>query len=384
MAQEGTKQGENALIIVAGAPTTVTNSTIAGIIDEAGQGTHLLDIFGAPLGVGSLLDGKLVDMGAQKRKVIEGLRRTPGSVLSGRPRELGEADQAAIIAALRQREIGTIFLIGGLPAVKLLAYFTDAASAANYPLSVLVVPVSAENEVEAGDHTPGFGSAARFAAGAARDASFAAAAGEAPLLVIEYLGAQCGWLAAATALGREESRPAPHSILVPEKAVNLEQLVDELRRAYLKYDHAVVVTTQGAKATDGTPLDGASLLPILQERLHLAGRLDKPGSLAQATFAALARADGDEAYNMGSLAVRLSEDGCTSYLMVVQRDHHADRGDKGYRSLEGTLRIDQVPSTPRLLPENYLNEHGTNVTDAFTDWCRPLIGGALPEYTSLA
>lgn len=383
MAQQETKQGENALILVAGAPTTVTNSTIAGIIDEAGQGNHLLDIFGAPNGVGNLLDGKLIDLGAQKRKVIEGLRRTPGSVLAGRARELSDGDAAAVIGTLRAREIGTIFLIGGLRAVKLLSYLTEAAAKANYPLSVLAIPVSAENEVEAGDHTPGYGSAARFAAGAARDACFAAAAAEEPLLVIEYLGAQCGWLAAATALGREESRPAPHAILVPEKAVNLDQLVDELRRAYLKFDYAVVVTTQGAKATDGTALDGANLLNILQERLNLAGRLDKPGSLAQTTQAALARADGDEAYNMGSLAVRLSEDGCSSYLMIVQRDPHADRGDKGYRSLEGTARLDQVPATPRLLPENYLNEHGTNITDAFTDWCRPLIGGALPEYTTL-
>lgn len=383
MAQSGTKD-ENALIIVVGAPTTVTNSTIAGIIDEAGQGNHLLDIFGAPSGTGNLLDGKLVDLGAQKRKVIEGLRRTPGSVLAGRVRDLGEGDGAAVIGTLRQREIGTVFILGGLRAVHLLHYLADAAPKANYPLSVLAIPLSAENEVEAGDHTPGYGSAARFAAGAARDASLAAASGEEPLLVIEYLGAQCGWLAASTALGREESRPAPHAILVPEKAVNLEQLVDELRRAYLKYEHAVVVTTQGAKATDGTALDGANLLPILQERLNLKGRLDKPGSLAQTTQAALARADGEEAYNMGSLAVRLSEDGCSNYLMIVQRDPSADRGDKGYRSLEGTARLDQVPTSPRLLPENYLNEHGTNVTDAFTDWCRPLVGGALPEYTSLS
>jgi 6-phosphofructokinase 1 len=378
------QQGENALIIVAGAPTTVTNSTIAGIIDEAGQGNSLADIYGAALGAGSLLDGKLIDMGAQKRKVIEGLRRTPGSVLAGRPRQFGDGDVAQVIGALREREIGTVFLLGGLPAVRLLHFFNDAAQKANYALSALAVPLSAENEVNAGDHTPGYGSAARFAATAARDASFAASAGEEPLLVIEYLGAQCGWLAAATALGRDAQRSAPHVILLPEKPADLELLTDEVRRAYLKNDYAVVVTTQGAKATDGTPLDGQNLLNILQERLHLAGRLDKPGTLAQVTQAAVARADGDEAYNMGSLAVRLGEDGCSGYLMTVQRDSHADRGDKGYRSLEGTARLDQVPTEPRLLPAEYISESGTNVTEAFTDWARPLIGGALPEYTTLS
>ena len=157
-----------------------------------------------------------------------------------------------------------------------------------------------------------------------------------------------------------------------------------MRRAFLKYDYVVAVTTQGAKGNDGTPLDGQSLLNLLQERLHLAGRLDRPGTLAQVTQAAVARADSDEAYNMGSLAVRLAEDGCTGYLMTVQRDPHGERGDKGYRSIESTARLDQVPDAPRLLSEEYLNAAGTNVTEAFTDWCRPLIGGALPEYTSLS
>ena len=378
------QQGENALIIVAGAPTTVTNTAIAGVIDEAGKGMHLADIYGAQSGAGSLLDGKLVDLGAQKRKVIEGLRRTPGSVLGGRPRQFQESDNDAIINALRENEIGTVFVIGGLPALSVLRSLQNAAQSADYALNTLGIPLSAENEVLAGDHTPGYGSAARFAAGAARDAAFAASSGEEPILVIEYLGAQCGWLAASTALARDSQRTAPHAILVPEKPVDIEQIVDEMRRAYLKYDYVVAVTTQGAKATDGTSLDGQSLLDLLTSRLNLTGRLDKPGTLAQTTQASMARADSDEAYNLGSLAVRLCEDGCSGYLMTVQRDAHADRGDKGYRSIESTVRLDQVPDAPRTLPDEYLNASGTNVTDAFTDWARPLIGGALPEYTSLA
>ena len=378
------QQGENALIIVAGAPTTVTNTAIAGIVDEAGKGNNIAEIYGAQNGPGNLLDGRFVDIGAQKRKVIEGLRRTTGSVLAGRAKELGDGDVAAVLGVLRQHEIGTVFVVGGLPAVATLRYLDSASKSNNFPLTTLGVPLSAENEVAIGDHTPGYGSAARFAAGAARDAGFAATSGEEPLLVIEYHGKQCGWLAAATALARDENRTAPHAILLPEKPVDAEQVVDELRRAYLKYDYVVAVTTAGAKSTDGASLDGDHLLALLKERLGLAGRLDRPGTLAQVTLGSLARADGDEAYNIGSLAVRLGEDGCTGYLMAVQRDAHADRGDKGYRSLEGTARLDQVPAEARLMPAEYISESGTNVTEAFTDWARPLIGGALPEYTALA
>src|SRR6476469_8389069 len=157
-------RGENCLIAVAGAPTAVTNSAIAGIIDEIGGSSEIADVFGAVSGIAGVLDGKFVDLGAQKRKVIEGLRRTPGSILSGRYRFLNESDGETLIAALRGQSIGTLFLLGGLPAIELAKFAVEAAKAADYELVVLAIPLSAENEVNAGDHTPGYGSAARFAA----------------------------------------------------------------------------------------------------------------------------------------------------------------------------------------------------------------------------
>jgi len=378
-------RGENCLIAVAGAPTTVTNSTIAGIIEEAGRGEQIADVFGAVAGVQGLAEGKIVDIGAQKRKTIEGLRRTPGSILAGRHRVMAEGDASGVIEALSKHNIGTLFLLGGLPAVGIMRYFMETAANADYPLLTLGVPLSAENEVAAGDHTPGYGSAARFAATATRDAGCAAASGEEPLLVLEFLGAQTGWLAASTALARDAHRPVPHAILVPERPVDIDQLTDELRRAYQKYGYVVAVTTEGAKATNGEALHGAALIQTMSQRLGIAGRYEKIGALACVTQAAVARADADEAYNLGALAVRLTGDEMSGYMVLVQRDAHgSDRGDRGYRSVEGTARLDQVGETPRLLPAEYVSDSGTNVTDAFLDWARPLVGGALPEYVTLS
>src|SRR5438045_183861 len=98
------ERGENCLIAVAGQSTAVTNSVIAGIIDEAGRGMHILDVYGAEAGVPGLASGKLVDLGAQKRKTVEGLRRTPGSVLSGRHQMLNEGELQGLIQALRTHE----------------------------------------------------------------------------------------------------------------------------------------------------------------------------------------------------------------------------------------------------------------------------------------
>ncbi len=99
--------------------------------------------------------------------------------------------------------------------------------------------------------------------------------------------------------------------------------------------------------------------------------------------AAISRADAEEAYNLGTLAIRLAGDECSGYVVTAGRDTGGERGDKGYRAVEGTARLDQVSDAPRTLPEEYLTPAGTDVSEAFLDWARPLIGGALPEYTTL-
>ena len=379
------ERGANCLIVVAGATTAVTNSAIAGLIEEAGRGDYAADIWGASAGIAGLLDGKMIDLGAQKRKVVEGLRRTPGSVLSGAHRVLESSEGAAFIEVLRREEIGAIFLLGGLPALELARFFVAAATEADYALSTLYVPLSSENEVDAGDHNPGFGSMARFVASGARDAGRAAASGEEPLLIVEIAGKNCGWAAASSALARDAQNPAPHAVLTPEVAVDLETLTDELRRAYQKWGYAVCVTSEGARSTDGQDLSGDALLGLMSEKLGIAGRCDRPGQMARVSQAAISRADADEAYALGEMAMRLAGDETSGYAVTAGRDAHSgERGDRGYRSVVVTVQLANVVSTPRALPAHYVSESGTQITEAFTDWARPLVGGALPEYISLA
>lgn len=375
-------RGENCLIAVAGAPTAVTNSAIAGIIDEIGKDSGIADVYGAPAGLAGVLDGKLLDLGAQKRKVIEGLRRTPSSILSGRHRPFSEGDRAPLVAALKERGIGTLFLLGGLPAVDAANFAQEAATAAGYELSVLVVPLSAENEVAAGDHTPGYGSAARFAAILARDAGRSAQGGEEPVLVLEIGGAGAGWLAASTALARDTQNPAPHSIVLPEKPVDAESLVEELKRAVQKYGYAVAVTTEGAHDKEGNSLDGASLADLLEDKLNLPTRWDRLGASSRVSGANVARADAEEAYSLGGLVVRLADDDCSGYVVALGRDNDS-KSEKGYKPIESSLRLEQISDQPRALNPEYLSETGTGVSDAFVEWVKPLIGGALPEYTAL-
>ena len=205
---------------------------------------------------------------------------------------------------LAKHEIGTLIFIGGLPALEAAKFAVEAAKTAGYELSVLVVPVSPENEVSAGDHCPGYGSAARAAALATRDAARGALGGEEPIVVLEFGGAGAGWLAAATALARDEFNAAPHAILLPERQVDLDEMVEEMRRAHQKYGYIVVVTTDAARDKDGNALDAANLTEQLSAKLNLPARYDRLGLTTSVSGADIAIGDANEAYGLGGLIVR--------------------------------------------------------------------------------
>ena len=366
---------------MAGAPTAVTNGVIAGILDQVGEGSDLLEVWGASAGLPGVLDERILDLGMQKHKTIEALRRTPGSVLGGRTRAMTEEDGPRLIEVLTNHEIGTLIFIGGLPALEGAKFALRAAKNADYELHVLCVPVSPENEVNAGDHCPGYGSAARAAALLARDAGRGALGGEEPIIVLEFGGAGAGWLAAATALARDEFNSAPHAILLPERQIDLDEMVEEMRRAYQKYGYIVVVTTDAARDKNGNALDAVNLTEQLSSRLNLPARYDRLGLTTSVSGANIARGDAEEAYNLGQLVVRLADDELSGYAVALGREGEG-RGEKGYKVIEKTLQLEQVEEFPRVFPDEFI-AGDTGVSEAFLDWARPLLGGALPEYAAL-
>lgn len=376
------EQGENALIVLVGQPAIVTNSTIAGIIDEAAESGQFAGVFGALNGIAGVLEGKLVDLDAQKHKTIEGLRQTPGSVLAGRHRLL-EADEAArFIEVLGANEIGTVFVLGGKSAPGVLRYLQDAAAAANYPLIALGAPHCVQNDVNIGDHNAGYGSAARYVAATVRDAARDIASSEDTIAVLEFPGDKSGWLAAASVLARDENSPAPHTILLPERPKTIEAIVDEVRRAYHKHGYALAITTSGVKSNSGDLLDGPALAEVLGSQIGVPTHFERISSLVRSSQISATRADTEEAYHLGLLLVRLATDDCSGYFAALQRDGlGSERG--GYKSVDGTVRLDQIDEAPRQLPDEYIAENGFGPSDAFQSWLRPLVGSQVSDYVSL-
>jgi 6-phosphofructokinase 1 len=262
-------------------------------------------------------------------------------------------------------------------------------------LSVILVPKTIDNDLVETDHSPGYGSAARFVAlatmGAGRDAEAMGPA--APVTVIEVMGRDTGWLAASSALARREERDAPHVVCVPETPVVEDDFLARVEDAYSRYGFAVAVVAENARGPEGVLgdqqepwlvddfghpyYDGPAryLAGRIGKRLGVRVRYEKPGTIQRSFAAAISRTDATEAEMVGRAAVRHAIHGETDVIVTLVRTD----GD-GYACSTGLAPLAQVAGKVQAMPEAYLDRANGFVTKAFLDYARPLIGSPLPRF----
>ena len=371
----------NVLIALSGTPTAVINSSICGVIEEAFEyGDYVEEIYGALNGVAGLLNEDLVDLGEENHKTIQGLRRTPSAALGTSHVPLPSQDESRVLRILQQQNVRYFIMAGAGEAMHVAHRVQQIAQAAGYELRVMGIPMSPDNNLPHTDHVPGYGSLARWLAIALRDigrdndATCLTSAAQ----IVETSGVT-GWVAAATALARDHQNAAPHLIYAPEVAFNQDAFLADVQDVYEHLNRVVIVVSEGLKTEQNESVNAASLSQLLTERLRLTSELIKPGVLQRSSQVCVSRVDAEEAHVIGRKAVSLMVDGYTGYVMTVQRDRESQQ----YKPIYGTARLEDVAGMNQPLPRNYLNERGNDVTDAFLEYVRPLIGGPLPEYVSL-
>jgi 6-phosphofructokinase 1 len=373
----------NVLITQIGQPTAVVNSSLCGVIEEAFEhADHIEEIYGALNGVRGILNEDLADLGAENHKTIQGLRRTPSSALGTSMQPLQPQDESRVLQVIQQHNIRYFVVTGASDAMDVALRVQQMAQDAGYELRVMGIPKAADNNLSHTDHAPGYGSVARWLAIALRDVgrNNDATYQTHPIHVIETAGGSTGWMAAATALARDHDNAAPHLIYVPENPFNEDNFIAEVQQVYERLDRAVIVVDEGVKNQQGEPVGGAArLCQLVTERLRLSAVYDRPGSLQRASQVCVSRVDAEEAYTAGRKVISLAVDGYSGYMVTLLRDREAQQ----YKPIYGTARLEDVAGVGRPLPREYLNERANDVTAAFLDYVRPLIGGPLPEYVLL-
>jgi ATP-dependent phosphofructokinase / diphosphate-dependent phosphofructokinase len=390
----------NALIGQSGGPTSVINSSLAGVIETALSTPSIQDIYGMHFGIEGFMQEWLYDMGRQPRKVIEGLRHTPSSALGSSRHKVQEKDLPVILEVLKKFNIRYFFLIGGNDTMDTIHRVEEYCRDKKYELTGIGIPKTVDNDLFGTDHTPGFASAAKsnilnvMQAGIlARDMQKVD-----KFVIYQTIGRDAGWLAAATALARKKDGDAPHLIYTPEFHFDREKFLKEAEECIKKYGWVSIVCGEGLKYSDGNPVSSATTKDKFNNiefgamggssvalRLHqmLSGEFGYRGefqiteSLIMCDFVRASAVDLDEAYRCGVEAVKLAERGESGVMVSIQRI-----SNDPYSIKFGKVPLKEVAVAAKPMTSEYFNKEGNHVSQKFIDYIKPL-AGELPEFVQL-
>jgi len=385
----------NMLVAQSGGPSMVINQSLVGAVLAARENKAVGKIYGALHGIQGILEQKVIDLKKESRSTLEAVANTPASALGSVRRKPTPEDCQAIFKVLKKLEIRYFFYIGGNDSAETVHIINEAAQQAAYGLRCFHIPKTIDNDLRENDHTPGYGSAARFVACAIKgDDLDNRALGGVKIDVI--MGRNAGFLTAAAALARNEADDGPHLIYLPERPFTVEGFVKDVKAAMKKYGRCVIAVSEGIADQDGTPILakytkevdshgnvqlsgtgalGDLLAGIVKEKAGIKRvRADTFGYL-QRSFPGIASAsDAMEARLVGVAALQAAVcDDILSGSIAIKR-----KATKKYGVEFEVVPLRNVAKETRHMPDEFINKAGNNVTQAFIDYARPLVG-ALPK-----
>lgn len=375
-----------------GGCTNVLNRSLYGIASEYAAAMPSGTLYGAPHGLEGILKGAAANLSAVSESRWRRIADSPGAAIGSTRRRLRDEDAAPVFDYLAKRDIRHWFIIGGNDSAQTGHALHETARRAGYDLSVINVPKTIDNDLIMTDHCPGYPSAARFVAlatlGAGRDAE--AMRGASPLTIIEVMGRDAGWLAAAAALAKRDDADAPHVILVPEVPVDEDDFLSRMEAAYARFGFAVAVAAENVRGPDGAAIGARSearfvddfgheyhdgparrLAALASARLGVRARWEKPGTIQRAFIPAASVVDAREAEMAGRAAVQAAREGLRDAMITLERQ---DGGAAGYRCETGSAPLSAIGGAVRTLPPEYLPTPDAFAPPAFARYLSPLIG----------
>jgi ATP-dependent phosphofructokinase / diphosphate-dependent phosphofructokinase len=388
---------KNGKILVAqgGGPTAVINQSLVGAVLEARRFRDIRLVYGARHGVRGIVNEDFVDLTQETSHNLEQVANTPASAL-GSTRDKPDLKYCQeIFKVLQAHEIGHFFYIGGNDSSDTVRIVSEEARKANYPLRSIHIPKTIDNDLVGNDHTPGFPSAARFVAQAFAGANLDNAALPGVYVAV-VMGRHAGFLTAASALGKKFPDDGPHLIYVPERTFVLEKFLADVKVVYERYGRCVIAVSEGIHDESGAPI-AAKLAKDLEHDAHGNVQLSGSGALADLlceeiksklgikrvrgdTFGYVQRSfigcvsdvDQREAREVGEKAVQ--------YAMWGDRDGSVAIKRTGFYSVDYELvPLESVAGKTRTMDDAFISASGTDVTDAFRLYLRPLLGSGMPD-----
>ena len=381
---------ESILVVHGGAPTAVINASLYGAVRQTRRRGFRGRIYGAIHGTGGVLEERFADLGSSSEEALRRLLDTPASAIGTSRTPLEAEDYGRMAEILKKHQIRAVLMTGGNGTMDACGRLK--AVCADEGISVCGIPKTIDNDIGVIDHAPGYGSAARFVAQCVSEIALDVRALPIHVCIVEVMGRNAGWLAAASALARREEGGAPDLIYVPEAAFDEEKFLSDVSALHAQKGDVVVVVSEGLKRPDGSTVApplfvsgrarydgdvGNHLAKLVISRLGIKARSEKPGIWGRCCMAAQSPVDREEAVRMGALAADAALDGRSGVMAGLRR-----LSSDPYSCEEMLVPVEQVMLEERLLPPAFLSPAGNDVTKEFVAWCRPLAAYTPPDYAS--
>lgn len=391
--ERSTQNLPNGVLVVgqSGGPTAVMNASLASIIQEAQRRPEIITkIYGLVHGIEGALKEEFIDLTNLSADELKQLENTPGAVLGSTRHKLTDAEFERVLDVFQKYDVRYFVYIGGNGSMWVCNHLGELAEKRGYDLRVAGVPKTVDNDLVGTDFSPGYPSAARFMALVARDAGrdLEAMATFDDVVILESMGRNTGWLAAASALLKQNDDEAPHLVYVPEIPFDEDRFLDDVSGVHQRLGYCFVTVAEGLRDADGNFIGlsaahkdslgrpilhlsngvGAYLAGWVRERLGLQTRCLRPGLIGRSLSACVSELDRKAAAGAGRMAIVGFLHERINRFMVVLRERDAIQ----------FMPLAEIHSREKPLPRRFMNDVGNMVTPEFYIFTLPLIGGLPP------
>lgn len=380
-----------------GGPTAAINSSLYGVVSEALKHTEEIDhVYGMVNGIEGFLKGTVLDFQeALPGEQLLALTWTPGAYLGSCRYKLPESLEDPVYPKLFQKfeemNIGWFFYIGGNDSMDTVLKLSEYGKKIGSPVRIVGIPKTIDNDLCETDHTPGFGSAAKYIASSlleiAHDTFIYAVKS---VTIVEIMGRDAGWLTAASALARNGYNTAPHLIYLPEVPFDKEDFLLDVKRMLFERNNVIVAVSEGIRDASGNYISasessvdtfghsqlsgaGKTLEFLVKEKLGVKVRSVEVNVLQRCAAHLASKTDLDEAFTLGQKAVALSEEGVTASMVTMRRI-----SDAPYEIAYEHAEIRHIANEAKSIPREWINDAGNDVTQPLIDYLSPLILGEVP------
>ncbi len=388
---------KNVIVGQSGGPTAVINASLYGVVSEAlAREDDFEKVYGMINGVEGFLDGKIMDMKPlEKSGELELFRTTPGSYLGScrykLPEDLEDKVYPELFEKFAEYGIGYFFYIGGNDSMDTVSKLSRYAERIGSDIRFLGIPKTIDNDLVHTDHTPGFGSAAKYVASTVREIAVDASVydNKKSVTIVEIMGRHAGWLTAASVLARKFEGDNPVLIYLPETAFDPEQFIEDVRAAMEKTANLVVCISEGINDGKGTFIcelasdvgvdtfghkmltgSGKYLENLVKERLGVKVRSIELNVCQRCSSAMLSDTDLNEAAASGAYGVKCALEGATGKMITFRREAGED-----YRIDYMTEDVNLICNQEKTVPAEWITGNGSDIGKEFIEYALPLIRG---------